>query len=118
MHEYSIATELLDEVARVVLRNGGGDVEEIQVDIGPLSGIEPMLLDSAFEQLRGGRRMPNARLVLRSVKLIAICPACDCRFEPKRFEMACPRCGGDSQVLQGDGLILQRIVLHQAEGKE
>ena len=115
MHEFSLASALLDEVARVVISGGGGFVQEVHVEVGPLGGVEPLLLESAFEQLRPGTSSESARLVLHSVPLLAECGECDRRFEVSAFAFACPGCGADGRIVQGDGVILRRVVLTQPD---
>ena len=48
MHEMSLARCLLAQVGHLVEAHGGGTVRSIRVQLGPLSGVEPLLLASAF----------------------------------------------------------------------
>jgi hydrogenase nickel incorporation protein HypA/HybF len=117
VHERSLVKSLLDEVGRLAADRGGGQVEEIRVSVGPLSGVEPVLLEDAFAQLSAESPAAGSRLVVEEVSLIARCEACDAEFEPEGFMFLCPRCdSGRVRVLQGDALILQSVTLLRPEG--
>ena len=51
MHEHSLVHALLEQVERLAGEQGAGEVEEVRVQLGPLSGVEPLLVKTAFEML-------------------------------------------------------------------
>lgn len=54
MHEYSLAQALVERVEREALARGATAVYRVTVRIGPLAGVEPELLVTAYGQLRVG----------------------------------------------------------------
>ena len=48
MHELSVCQSIIDQVTRVAEQHQGSQVEKIYLQVGPLSGVEPKLLQSAF----------------------------------------------------------------------
>ncbi len=111
MHEHSLVRALIAQVRQVVAENGGGAIRQVRVQIGPLSGAEPMLLQSAWMKLSAESDVPQAALVIDEVLLLAECADCLRQFEPEGFCFRCPHCGGThTGALSGDGVILHSIV--------
>ena len=54
MHELSLCEDLMDQVLTIAKEHHAEKVVRIIVQIGPLSGIEPLLLESAFSISRAG----------------------------------------------------------------
>lgn len=102
MHEASLVRSLLNQVAQLAQNQGGGKVSEIRVELGPLSGVEPLLVASAFDQLAPASELAGARLVLDEVPLVAQCPKCG-EFTVERYDFRCPICGATQvTVVRGD----------------
>ena len=62
MHEESLIRSLLRQVDQLKQIHQGLEVEEIEVEVGPLSGVEPLLLKDAFERLKSESSSSKARL--------------------------------------------------------
>lgn len=111
MHEYSVATRLLREVEQLAARERGR-VTRVKVSVGEFSGVDPHLLQSAFEDLveRSGREPIVWQA--ETVPLEATCESCRHRFPVVAFRFQCPRChSGRTQVLRGEELVLESVVL-------
>ena len=115
MHEQSLVNALLRQVEQVRRQHGGGRVTEVRVELGPLAGVEPLLLVSAFEQLAPGTSAAEATLVIDEVALTAECTSCLCEFEVKDFDFRCPGCGGNVRVIRGDAFQLVSVSLQETE---
>lgn len=114
MHEISLVRALLQQAVQVAADNGGGVILHVRVQVGPLSGVEPVLLVSAFEDLRRGTALSRSTLEAVQVTLEARCRTCGAAFEPVRFRFRCSACGGsDTEVTQGDGVVLESITLDE-----
>ncbi len=112
MHERSLVQALIRQVDQVVAENGGGRVAEVRVQVGPLSGVEPLLLRSAFEHCAPATCAANAKLVIDEVPLTAVCEECDHAFELADYRFRCPRCGAKSvRVTQGDDFQLLSVTM-------
>jgi hydrogenase nickel incorporation protein HypA/HybF len=66
MHELSVCLSLIEEVKRVAHQNGAGTVTRIIVKVGPLSGVEPDLLQNAYPLAAAGTIAENAELEIRT----------------------------------------------------
>ena len=111
MHEQSLIRTLLKQVEEIRRQHDAEQVVEVRVEVGPLSGVEPLLLESAFEQLVPDSMAVGARLVIDEVSLLARCASCDCDFEVDDFVFRCHQCGGNVRVVRGDELQLVSVSL-------
>ena len=66
MHELAICQSLIGAVEKAAAGQGGGEVTAILVAIGPLSNVEPSLLERAFSLAREGTIASQAQLRNRS----------------------------------------------------
>lgn len=114
MHEHSLVQVLLAQVERLAEAQGTGEVKEVCVKMGPLSGVEPLLIETAFQMLAPGTRVGRAQLVIEQTPLLAQCADCGCEFEVHQFRFRCSVCGSQKiEVTAGDGFMLESITLQQ-----
>jgi hydrogenase nickel incorporation protein HypA/HybF len=116
MHEASLVQSLLAQSARILEEHGGRSVESIRVEIGPLSGVEPLLVRSAFERMCDSTPCRGAFLTIEEVPLSARCQRCCLEFEIEAFRFVCPSCKSTLiQVTRGDEFRLLDVTIHEAE---
>jgi hydrogenase nickel incorporation protein HypA/HybF len=118
MHELSLVRSLLGQVDRIRSENDGLAVDEIHIEVGPLSGVEAVLLQSAFEQVAVEYDASGARLVINEVPLMAGCTTCGpVAVEPVRIR--CPHCGRDDvQIISGDEVRLCSVTIRCPDRQE
>jgi hydrogenase nickel incorporation protein HypA/HybF len=94
MHELSIALSLLDVAALEAQRHGCVEVMAIHLKLGPLSGVAPQALLSAYDLAREGGPLKEARLVIEEAPVLAHCPTCQTtRAVVSVQNLACAECG-------------------------
>lgn len=118
MHERSLVRELLRQVDAIRLQHEAERVSEVRVRVGPLSGVEPLLLASAFEELVADSRAAGASLVIDEVPLLAVCKLCDRQMEVTDFVFRCRNCDGNVHVTQGDEFELISVSLSESVAAE
>lgn len=118
MHEESLVRALLKQVDQLRREHHAQQVTEVRVEAGPLSGVEPMQLVSAFERLAPASTVAGARLVVDEVPLLASCKSCDREFQVSDFVFYCPNCGGNARVIRGDQVQLVSVSLRSEEPTE
>ncbi|WP_278469115.1 hydrogenase maturation nickel metallochaperone HypA [Gimesia maris] len=119
MHERSLVQNLLKQVGQIVADQGGGRVSEIYVQAGEMSGIEPLLFASAFEEMVADVFSSECRLKLELVPVTAVCTHCQHQFEVVDFQFHCPECqSGSVDVIQGDRLQLMSITMESSDSHE
>ena len=116
MHEVSLVRQLLNQVAAVAAEHGCAQVEEFLIEIGPLSGVEPLLVRSAYEQLTAGSADPHAMLAINEVPLESVCDCCNRTFIVERFRIVCPQCGSSNvRIVRGDECRLVSVTIHEPQ---
>jgi hydrogenase nickel incorporation protein HypA/HybF len=119
MHEYSLAKALIEQVRDIASGRGAQKVIEIVVEAGPLSGIEPILMATAFERLTARSELHGARLTIQSVPLTIRCHACGVLSALEESHFVCPSCESTTvQVLSGDRVVLLHVELGMMEASE
>ncbi len=112
MHEYSIVQSLLNSCEDHAAQNGASKVTRIEVKIGQLSGVEPHLLEIAFETFKEATICENAVFDMQIQPLVIACNECQEEFRPKRFEFKCKACGSfDVKAIDGEEMYLMRLEL-------
>jgi hydrogenase nickel incorporation protein HypA/HybF len=111
MHEASLVRSLLEQVEQLLREHGGAAVEQITVQVGPLSGVEPLLVLEAFQRLAPDwPAAAAAALEIEEVALEAECGDCGAGFEIHSFRFQCPVCGSQAvRVIRGDEFRLLSI---------
>jgi hydrogenase nickel incorporation protein HypA/HybF len=116
MHETSLVAALLRQVDRVCAEHGASDAAEVRVQLGPLSGVEPLLVSAAFERLKNGTLAARARLTIENVPLEAVCLDCGLEGEVRDFHFRCSHCGHDGlRIVRGDGFQLISVTIDSAD---
>jgi len=119
MHELSVCQGMLQQVAAVAAEHGATAVSGITIQIGPLSGVEPRLLQEAFPIARAGTIAASAELMVEPLPVRVRCRQCGAESEATASRLLCGQCGDwRTQLLSGDELLLARVELasisHQA----
>ena len=121
MHDASLARALLNQVVEIARDRAGREVLEIIVQIGPLSGVEPLLLVEAFarESAPSGLVTGMGVLTVREVPLTVRCRTCGRESCLEDFTFRCSHCAADEvDVVQGDGLILESVLFREPAARE
>jgi hydrogenase nickel incorporation protein HypA/HybF len=110
MHEYSIVQALLNQCEEHAQRNGAGRILKVVTKIGVLSGVEPDLLQRAFETFREGTLCEEAELVMNMQSIVIRCPDCGIESSVEDMALACPKCGSlDTSVIDGEDMYLMSL---------
>jgi hydrogenase nickel incorporation protein HypA/HybF len=110
MHEESLVRSLLHQVEELAQQHHATEVEDIEVEIGPLSGVESLLVREAFERLKDGFKWPNCTLTISVVGLMVFCNQCSGEFELFDYRFVCAHCGSTSlRILSGDAFRLLNV---------
>lgn len=110
MHEESLVRSLLHQVEELARKHHATEVEDIEVEIGPLSGVESLLVREAFERLKDDIQWPNCTLTISVVGLLVFCNHCSGESELFDFRFVCTHCGSTSlRILSGDAFRLLNV---------
>lgn len=110
MHELAVCQALLSEVDRVARTTTAGPLARILVRIGPLSGVEPRLLERAFSVARAGTVAAGAELCLEETPVEVECRECHRVSTAAANRLLCAHCNSwRTRLVSGDELMLQRV---------
>jgi hydrogenase nickel incorporation protein HypA/HybF len=112
----SICQGLIDQVEQIAREKGAGQVDHIVLSIGPLSGVEPLLLNRAFEIARLQTVASGAGLEIETGPVVVECRICGASGETEVNRLLCPSCGNwQVNLKQGDEMLLLRLELSGIE---
>lgn len=112
MHELAVAQALVEQVESVIDQHAASAASLIRVRIGPLAGVVPDLLATAFPLAAAGSRMEHATLDLVDAPIKVRCQACGSETDAAMNRLVCGACGDwHTQVISGDELLLESVEL-------
>lgn len=107
MHELSVCQGLIRQVEQIAAKNNATAVEKIVLKVGPLSGVEPDLLEHAFSIARQGTIAGNAELETQQGPVRVTCTQCGGSGEVPVNRLVCPDCSDwRVDVTEGEELLL------------
>lgn len=116
MHELSVCVALVAEVERIARERGATEVTRIQLQIGPLSGIETPLLERAWPLAAAGSVAADAELRIGSTGIRVRCTTCGEESDATPNRLLCGACGDfRTRIVSGDELLLERLELTTAD---
>ena len=116
MHELAVAQALVEQVESVIRQHHAASASLIRVRIGPLAGVVPDMLASAFPLAAAGTRMEHAALDLVAAPIRVRCQTCSLETEAAMNRLVCGACGDwHTQVISGDELLLESVELESVE---
>jgi len=112
MHELSLCQGLISQVEAIALEENAAQVLVIHLGIGPLSGVEPQLLEQAFYIARAGSIASDAELLIDSLPVRVSCRQCGQLTDALPARLICGNCGDwHTKVVSGDELLLSQVEL-------
>ena len=116
MHELSLCDDLLGQVIAIATQHKAQSVESITVQVGALSGVEPILLESAFDLIKAGTVAEQAELIMQKSPVTVLCRTCGTQSEVEANRLLCKTCQShETTLLSGDELMLASVSLNCAD---
>lgn len=115
MHELAVAQALVEQVDAVIDQHQASRAILIRVRIGPLAGVVPDLLATAFPLAAADSRMEHAELEFTHAPIRVHCQTCGAETEAAMNRLLCGACGDwHTRILSGDELLLESVELETA----
>ncbi len=112
MHELSLCRQMIHQVEAIAARHQANGVAAVDVRIGPLSGVEPHLLEQAFPFACAGSIAEGAELRLELTGVRVRCGNCATESAVSTSDLTCPACGDwHTQLISGDEMLLVSVEL-------
>ncbi len=118
MHEISIAGAIIDSVLDAAKKNDAKKVEEIFIEVGELTALNPDQLKFIFETITVGTVAAGAKYDIRVVRPLISCKKCSYTGPIEFFErlhfflpaIKCPECGDmDVDITAGRECCVKKI---------
>ena len=112
MHELSVCQALVDQVEAVARERAATGVKSVRVRIGPLSGVEAVLLEQAYPIASAGTVAASSGLVIEAAPVRVRCETCGAETEAEPNRLLCATCGDyHTRLISGDELMLMSVEL-------
>lgn len=112
MHELAICQALIAQVTELAEQRSAASVSDIFVSVGPLSGVESVLLENAFSIAVAGTVADDAKLHIDNLPVRVHCKECDAESQVSANRLLCAQCGTwKTRLISGDELLLTRVEL-------
>ena len=115
MHELSVCLALLEQIQRIAAEQDAQRVTRIELNVGPLSGVESDLLKSAWPIAAAGTVAEHAELFVDDAEIVVRCTVCNAETIATANKLLCGECGEfRTSLVSGDEMILQRLEVERA----
>ena len=112
MHEFSIVDSLLNLAEEHAVKNNAKKVTKLEIKIGVLSGVEPNLLQTAFDTFKEGTICEEAEFIMKIQPVVIKCQNCGFEGELGKDEYLCPKCkSGEIKITDGEDMYLMSLEL-------
>lgn len=110
MHEYSIVQSLLDSCEEHARANNSSKVTKVIIKIGVLSGVEPDLLQTAFDTFKEKTVCDKAEFIINRQKVVILCLSCNEESILEKNEFSCPKCQSTHiKIMDGEDMFLMSL---------
>lgn len=111
MHEYSIVQALIEQCEAEVKKHKATEISKVVIKVGQLSGVEPHLLEVAFEtfkEISPVCQKATLEMQLQSVEIR--CRACHQTSLLNDHCYLCPHCkSSELSITDGEDLVLMQL---------
>ncbi|MFN8265443.1 MAG: hydrogenase maturation nickel metallochaperone HypA [Chitinophagaceae bacterium] len=112
MHELSIVMSIVDIATQQARKAEAERVDEIELDIGELSGVEMNAFDFAWEQGIKDSLLKDAERIVNRVNGVGMCMDCGIDFHMQNLYDSCPVCDGHFiEIKKGKELKVKSLVV-------
>jgi hydrogenase nickel incorporation protein HypA/HybF len=116
MHELAICQALIEQVERVARDHDARRVIAVVISVGPLSGVEPKLLEHAYPLAAAGTIAESASLVVETEPVRVRCRTCRAETAALPNRLVCAACNDwQVDVTSGEQMLLKRVEIETAE---
>jgi len=118
MHELALCQALIAQVETLAREHQARGVAGVRLLVGPLSGAEPALLQSAFPLAAAGTVLDGAVLLIDAAPVLVACGSCGAESQATPNRLLCGACGDwRTRVVSGDELTLASVELVLEPGR-
>jgi hydrogenase nickel incorporation protein HypA/HybF len=128
MHEFTIATSIVDALLDLARQQGSDRVLEVQMKIGKLRAISIEQVKFSYDILAKGTPLEGSSLTVEESSGSLRCPECsyhgefnpddDLSFHFGVPPLLCPQCGNSLSIDGGDECVITKVRMVTSTAKE
>jgi hydrogenase nickel incorporation protein HypA/HybF len=112
MHELAIVMSIIDIAERQAANANASSIDEIELDIGTLSGVEMDALEFAWNEAVKRTVLEKTVRTINRIEGFADCIDCGISFRIEHLYDGCPVCGGHLiNITKGKELKVKSLVV-------
>jgi hydrogenase nickel incorporation protein HypA/HybF len=112
MHELSIAQSIVQLAEEQARSHKASTIEELELEIGSLAGVELQSLEFALESAVKGTMLNDARIIRHDIEAEGRCGDCESIFHVETLFSPCPQCGSYAvKIIKGKELRIKSLVV-------
>jgi len=113
MHELSVAVNIIEIAEENAKKEGIDSVDEIEIEIGEMSGVELDALEFAMEISVKNTVLEKAKRTIILIPGRAKCLDCSFEFDIHDFYSACPECDSFKyDIVKGKELRIKSLIVY------
>lgn len=110
MHEFTIASEIIEIVKNESKKANALQIKKVEIDVGELSGVVIEALQFALDSIIQDSEFEKMKIIIHSIKGQAQCNHCGKCFHTNELFSPCPQCQSfDLKITGGQDLKINRI---------
>ncbi|GJM33798.1 MAG: hypothetical protein DHS20C18_27990 [Saprospiraceae bacterium] len=111
MHEISLVRSIFNTLEEEFSKEELGTLTAIDLKVGMLSNVEPLLMQNAFEAVTSAEeKFQGVKLNVETVAIEIYCAACDANTTIENYKFACAQCGiPNNNVVKGTELLIHQV---------
>ena len=112
MHELSIAMSVIDIADEYAAKANAEVVNEVEIEVGELSGVILDALEFAMEVAVKGTILENSTCRYITIPGIARCKQCSHEFNTDNLHTPCPQCNSyEQEIISGRELRVKSLIV-------
>jgi hydrogenase nickel incorporation protein HypA/HybF len=114
VHELAVCQGLIDQLEDISRREQAEKITRVRLRIGPLSGVEPQLLEDAYPIAAAGTVADGATLEIEHQPVRVHCAVCGHETDASANRLICADCGDfRTRLTSGDEMLLVSVELER-----
>jgi len=128
MHEFSMATQLVENVLAEAKRNGAKKVAEVHLVIGKMTFLGKYQIRFAYDILKKDTIMNDSELIIEEQDGVIQCSSCgfkgpvpiedDPAYHIPVPTLKCPKCGKEAKIVEGKECTIKSIRILKPQEKD
>lgn len=112
MHELSIVLGIVDIAQKEFENAGAKKIDSIEIEIGKMSGVEPMALEFAWPEATRNTVLEKSEKKIEYIPGLAECLECNHQFPLENMYDECPECNSYfKNIIKGKELRVKALVI-------